>query len=168
MMIEAPPPLRVGHVIYNDKQRVADFIATLLPKGPDWHWDTANFNALGVVRKSAASEDVYELIGGVIYHNYRPHAKDIEITAAFTSSRWCLPDTMRQLLDFPIRQLGCTRFTMRTSKKRNKPARRFAEHLGFIVEGTQRRGWDGKNDLILYGLLLDQFEWLKKVKYERP
>lgn len=158
------PVIRQGNVIYNDDERVAEFIIPMLPKGPVWHWD--NFRALGVVRRSADPE-VLELIGGVIFHNYRPHARDIEITAAFNSPRWCLPDTIKQILAFPIEQLGCTRCTARTARN-NKHARLFNERLGFKVEGVQRRAFDGKpsprGDTIMYGLLLDQFEWLRKVK----
>ena len=147
-------PFLVGSVLYNDKAKVAQIVASLLPKGPVWSWE--NFSALGVVRRG-------NLIGGVIYSNYRPHANDIEITAAFSSPDWCLPDTIKQILAFPIQQLGCTRCTARTAR-RNKPARQFNERLGFKVEGVQRKAYDGKQDIIIYGLLLDQFDWLKKVK----
>lgn len=136
-------------VLFGADKKVAAYVLSRFPGNPMWE----QFKALGVVRHGA-------LIGGVVFHNYHPAASDIEISAAFDSPLWCLPRTVEQLFSYPIAQLKCQRITARTSR-RNKPARSFLERLGFRVEGVLRRAHDGKQDVILYGLLIEQSSWLK-------
>lgn len=144
-------PFLVGNVLYNDSQKVADFILSQFPGIDVAHWES--FTALGVVQKEA-------LVGGVVFHHYHPRAKDIEISAAFANARWCLPNTVKQLFSYPLNQLGCTRISARTGR-RNSRARAFLERLDFRVEGVARRAYDGKQDVIHYGLLVPECGWLK-------
>jgi len=91
---------------------------------------------------------------------YHPEAADVSITGAFTSPAWCLPQTMKQIMAYPLQTLQCKRCTSKSARK-NKPNRRFLERLGFVVEGVQRRAYDGKQDIILYGVLLEELKWKK-------
>jgi RimJ/RimL family protein N-acetyltransferase len=135
-------------VLYGADEAVARLVKRLsgVNKG-DWPW----FRALGVVKGDT-------LVGGVVFHNYRPEAYDIEITAGFSTPRWCSPATLTQILRYPITQLGCRRCTARTAMS-NRKARFFLERLGFECEGVMRRAYDGKEDMLVYGVLREQLAW---------
>lgn len=103
------------------------------------------FSALGVIHQN-------EIVAGVVYHNYRKQAGDIEVSVAATDPIWCLPDTLRRLFRYPFQQLGVQRITCITSRK-NKRCRRLIEGLGWKLEGTHRKAYDGVDDAMSYGML---------------
>jgi len=136
-----------NNVLYGADQSVADMVKALC--GLVCQWD--HYAALGVVRDHA-------LIGGVVFHDYRPQAADIEITAGFTTPRWCSPATFGEIMRYPLVQLDLERCTARVASG-NHPARRFLERLGFIEEGRLRRGRDGVQDDVIYGVLREEGRW---------
>lgn len=102
-----------------------------------------------------------ELIGGVVYHDYRPSCKDIQMSIAATTARWATPGTVRWLLAFPFFQYGCQRVTALVPRK-NKRSRRFNEGIGFKLEGVVRRGF-GNDDCMIYGMLKTEAKkWFKE------
>lgn len=139
----------VNGVLYGEDQQVAEFVRNLV--GLKGRWETCS--ALGVVKDG-------ELLGGVVFHDYRPAADDMELSAAFTSPKWCSARTLTQMLRYPMLQLRLKRATARTAES-NWIARDFLERLGFEQEGCLRRAYDGQQDMILYGCLRDQFFWRK-------
>jgi hypothetical protein len=149
-------PYLIGSVLYNDTERVAKFVADRVPLmagrtfqfGPD---GKPRFVALGVVRRG-------KFAAGVVFHNY--HGHDIEMSAAADDPLWCLPETLRQLFAYPFAQLNCVRMTTITGRK-NKRARKIDERLGFRLEGVVRKGIDGKEDAVIYGLLKSECKWIK-------
>lgn len=92
-------------------------------------------------------------IAGVVYHDYRGHS--IQLSMASTSPRWCTRTTLRHLLGYPFLQLGVARITACTAKG-NKQLRSLVERLGFQLEGRLRRGFDGRRDMLIYGLLREE------------
>lgn len=141
----------IGSVLYNADEKVATCVLAMLPHLTG-RWAPGMFRALGVFRRG-------QLIGGVVFHDYNEARRDISITAAFTSPAWCLPDTMRQIMAYPLDKLKCTRCTARTTRG-NKAARAFNERLGFKVEGVSRSGPKAsKKDIIMYGVLLEELKW---------
>lgn len=135
----------VGSILIGEDQAVAALVGSKIPG-----FAPVKFTALGVVRNQ-------KLVGGVIYHNYSRHG--IEVTGAFDDPRWALPQTMRALFDYPFQQLGCVRITAVIAKK-NKRSRRLCEGLGFRLEGVARKGFDGKQDACIYGMLREECKWL--------
>lgn len=57
--------------------------------------------------------------------------------------------------------LGALRLTCHV-RKSNKRARHYVERLGWKIEGCKRKGFDGKRDCIIYGLLRENCAWLGK------
>lgn len=141
-------PAIVDGILYGMDDKVLDFVRDWLPR------DMGPCVALGIMRNGV-------MIGGVVYHAYYPEAKDIEASAAFSTSAWFRPRTTRALFAYPFEQLGCERLTLRTPRK-NKAARRFAEHAGFKLEGVRRRAHDGRQDQMIYGLLKSECRYLGK------
>ena len=149
--MNAMAPAVVNDVLYGADRQVADFVAGLVGLKAGWE----QYVALGVVKGD-------DLVGGVVFHGYRPAAKDVEITAGFTTPRWCSPATFTQIMRYPINQLGCERCTARTAAA-NAPARRFLERLGFQLEGRLRQGYDGVDDMLVYGVLKAEGRWRRVV-----
>lgn len=136
-------------VLYGQDMAVAQFVAGLLrePKGAE---DFIPCTALGIVKDG-------ELIGGVIYNNY--HGHDIQMTIASTDKRWATRHTLLHLLGYPFNQLNCKRITA-VSARRNKVARDMLLRLGFSLEGVVRKGMDGIQDAMIYGMLKHECKWI--------
>ncbi len=96
------------------------------------------------------------LIAGAVYHNYRDY--DIEISFAADSAKWATRTHIREIFHYPFNQLGCVRLTTVTGRK-NKRARKLDEGLGFKLEGVIRKGYDGKQDANVYGMLKHECKW---------
>lgn len=97
------------------------------------------------------------LVAGVTFYDHRGHS--VMMAGAATSARWALRrDIMKEMFQFPFRELGCERMQS-TVAVDNLRSRRFTEGIGFEQEGLLRRAYNGK-DAILYGMLRDECPWL--------
>lgn len=115
------------------------------------------FQAIGVARDG-------EPIAGMVAHNWRRHGpgrNDVELSfAVATPGRWATRGVIRALLTYPFRTLDCGRATTVVGAS-NAACRRLMDSLGFQQEGLHRRGLDGIEDAITYGLLRDDAaRWL--------
>jgi RimJ/RimL family protein N-acetyltransferase len=95
------------------------------------------------------------LIGGVVFNQYQPQYRNIEVSFAASRSNWLTPNLVTGILSYAFDQLGCNRITSLTPKKLRK-ARQFLQKFGFKHEGTVRFGY-GDDDTIISGLLAS--EW---------
>jgi len=136
-------PLTAQTSLLVDK-RIIEWVANRIHTASDNDWRKQNAEALGIVYKG-------ELIAGVIYHNYFPCYKNIELSMAATSPKWAQRTSIRALLDYPFNQLGVQRVTTLTPKK-NQRAIKFNLGIGFQIEGDMRQGY-GDDDMIIAGLL---------------
>ena len=100
-----------------------------------------------------------QVIAGVIFNNFRPSCRDVHLTIAADSAGWISRDSLRTIFEYVFIQLGCLRLTVTIAKK-NKRARRLAEGLGFEYEGKLRKGFDGVEDCIIYGMLHNECRWI--------
>lgn len=107
-------------------------------------------NAIGVVDEQGT------VVGGVIYHNWQPVFRTIDLSFAADTPRWLTPALVRALLSYPFSELACQRVTTLTPK-RNRRARAFLERFGFKREGCVKRGF-GADDAIISGLLVEEWE----------
>ncbi len=146
----ATPVQVLDAVLYGADAHVLAFMRDRLPSVRDW----GPCAALGIVRDGT-------LIGGVVFNNFHPEVGDVLISAAFDTSAWFRPRTVRRVFAFPFDHLGCARLSDHVPRKL-KPARRFAEKAGFRLEGVKRRGFDGRQDLMLYGMLREECRFLKE------
>jgi RimJ/RimL family protein N-acetyltransferase len=100
--------------------------------------------AIGVVNDE-------QILGGVVFSDYRPMFSSIEASFASASPRWLTPNLVRSILSYPFDQLGVNRISSHTPRKAG-PARRFLQKFGFVEEGVMREGF-GDDDCIVSGLL---------------
>ena len=136
-------------LVFNDDFAVGEWVARRIPyigSAKDW----GAFRAIGIAKGDKP-------IAGAVYNNSRGF--DMEINFAADSPHWCTRGMLSGIFSYPFIQCGCTRVSV-TTAKRNARARRFIEGLGFKQEGCIRRGLDGKQDAILYGMQHEQCRWL--------
>ena len=144
-------PVIVGSLLIGADEMVAEMVRQHTPVSHVREFGFGPCVAFGIVRSG-------RLIGGVVFNNYRGH--DIHVSVAFNGRGRVLPGDVRALCDYPFGQLGCKRVTAITGKK-NKRARKILERIGFTLEGVARRGLDGFEDAMIFGLLRENCKWLK-------
>ena len=128
---------------------VAAWVAARIPQ-MEGAGDFGPCQAVGVVSESG------EALGGVVFHNWQPRFKNIEVSFASASPRWLSRNLIRGILSYPYAQLGCARITAVTPRRATS-ARRFLDVFGFRREGLVRRGF-GTDDAVISGLLRTEWE----------
>lgn len=101
-------------------------------------------------------------VAGVVYSDYRhlPHGSDCRVTiCAEPGSKWARKDVLKALFKYPFEQAQCGRITAVISEK-NKHSIKFCEKLGFRKEGVLRRGYNGKTNALIFGLLKSECKYL--------
>lgn len=115
----------------------------------------------GMYTAHAVLTDKGEFVGGVIYSLYRGF--DVHVSAAVETGLTMRPHVIRAVFDYVFNQLGCKRCTIVTCRS-NKRARRFAEKIGFALEGVMKLGYDGTRDGLIYGILAADCRYLNGEK----
>lgn len=111
--------------------------------------------AFGPNRAMAVMSDRDEMLGGVVFHNWQPAYRNIEVSFASTGPRWLTRDLIQAILSYPFDALRVQRLTAVTPRQA-RPARQFLEKFGFRREGLVRHGF-GTDDAVISGLL--EKEW---------
>jgi RimJ/RimL family protein N-acetyltransferase len=112
----------------------------------------------------AAFEPGHGIVAVVLFHNYRK--TDIEIVlAAEPGKRWAYRDMMNAAMSYPF-LIGCHRVTAFV-RKDNPLSRKLVEQVGFKKEGKIRRASKDKTDLLVYGLLPEEYRFQRKEKNVR-
>jgi RimJ/RimL family protein N-acetyltransferase len=134
-------------VVGRDKE-VAAWVASLLPQ-IDGDEDFGPYTAIGVTSESGDPS------AGVVFHNFVPRYRGLEITMASVTPRWVTRDVLRGIMAYPFEQLDCVAVRTVTPRK-NKAALRFNRKMGFKIDGVMRRGF-GSQDAIVCSMLAK--EW---------
>lgn len=139
-------------LVFGQDAAIASWVASKIPRMRGQGFP-ADSRAIGVVKRG-------KLVAGIVYHNYLPEYRNIEISMAADSPLWATKAIIGALLRYPFVQLNCFRVTTCTSA-RNKRALKFNYGIGFKKEGVIRRGC-GNHDMIICGMLKKEAErWLK-------
>lgn len=107
--------------------------------------------ALGI-----AIDDV--LIAGVVYHEWRPAYRSVQMSIAAASPKWATKGNLRAIFAYPFLDLKANRATAITPK-RNRRARHLIEGTGFKLEGCARKGFLS-DDAVIYGMLRNECRWI--------
>ena len=94
-------------------------------------------------------------VAGVVFNCFRngEFGNDVSVTiAGETRIPWARPAVLRALFGYPFLAWDCARITA-IIKEGNEPSISFCKSLGFRKEGVVRRGWDGKTNALVFGLL---------------
>lgn len=102
----------------------------------------------------------------VVYNSYiRATSIDMHVAASVTG-RWLTRPFLAATFKYPFEQLGVRRVTARIGAN-NPKAKSFLESLGFLHEGTIRKGWEPTVDLLIYGLLKEECRFLGSMCYRK-
>ena len=97
-----------------------------------------------------------QILAAVVYHGYNEFSTGRKSCwasiASLPHSNWCTRRYLKAILTYPFEGLGVCVLQVMTARA-NKDARRFNEKLGFKRVGPARRGFDGRQDAILYDML---------------
>lgn len=98
-----------------------------------------------------------ELIAVVLFDGYNGASICMHV-AAVPGAHWMTREYLYFCFAYPFRQLGVKKILGLVGSG-NLPARRFDEHLGFVLEATLKDAHpDG--DLLVYGMHLEACRWL--------
>lgn len=105
----------------------------------------------GLYKALSLLSDSDEFLGAVMLEGCR-QGVDVQMSAAAETPIVWTPEVLYFIFHYVFVILGCARCTALTAKT-NKRSRAFLEGLGFVLEGNLRRGYDGRRDALIYGLL---------------
>lgn len=108
----------------------------------------------------AVFDEQDNLCAGIVVSNFR--GTDCELSIAAETARWAKKGVCQYIFDYVFNKLGCIRCTSIIQKIPNtRRARKFAEGMGFVLEGNLRLAYDGKTDALVYGLLRAECRFLE-------
>lgn len=97
------------------------------------------------------------IIAGVSYDNYNGACMQMHV-AAEPGARWLTREFLRICFAYPFKQCRVNKVIGLVGSG-NEPARRFDEHLGFVLEATLK-GAHPDGDLLVYSMDRAQCRWL--------
>lgn len=111
---------------------------------------------LGVV------DDKGKALAGVVFNRYRKmkYGNDVCVNIVVTDKRWAQRWVIRYLFDYAFNKAGCTRMTA-VIREGNEKSVRLCTKLGFKKHGVIPRGFNGKSNALVFGMLKEQCKWLK-------
>lgn len=138
--------------VYGANALVAEFVARLCP-------GLNHFDDFGEEFQAIGFEKGGKLIAGGVYYRYTGF--DVNFAFAAADPSWATKKSLKTIMQHAFDELGCIRMTAVTGRK-NKKARKFLERFGFVEEGKKRKGLNGKEDLMIYGLMKEEGRWYGK------
>ena len=130
---------------YGFDKPVADFVARHIP-GCERGFH--NPRCIGVVADGV-------LIAGIVYHDWRPEAGVIQMSAAAISAKWLAPKVLHAIFAYPFELIG-VQMVVLLVRDSNARMKRIAERFGFTGHIIPRLA--GRNEAeIIYTLTDDQW-----------
>ncbi len=137
-------------LIYGEDKRVSDWVAERilgigrhgLSKGP----------AIGVMSDG-------RLIAGVVYNEYQPEHRTMQLHIASSSPMWARKETIRDLLAYPFLQLGVYKCWVQTPID-NEKSLKATKHIGFQVEAVLRHHFGIGRNGVISGMVLPEYKQL--------
>jgi len=143
----------VDRLIFGKSEDVAKWVAERLPEVVDGF---AHPQAIGVM-----SDDGKRMIAGVVYSDYHPDAKTMQLHIAADSPMWARPEIIMALLAYPFMQIGVFKAWVAISEG-NMKSLRATTHIGFKDEGVLIHQFGpGKHAVMRYMLRPDYLKMLE-------
>jgi RimJ/RimL family protein N-acetyltransferase len=133
-----------------DKQ-VADWVAERIPD--------VDGDGFGDCRAIGVLSDRGQIICGVVFHDYAPIAKTMQLSIAASNPMWARKETIKQLLSYPFGQLNIFKCWI-TIPHDNLMSLRMTEHIGFKYEATMRHQFGKDRHAVLKRMFKPDYEEL--------
>lgn len=105
------------------------------------------------------------LLAGIVYHDYQPDHRTIQMSAAATSPMWAHRLTIGVFLSIPFEQLGCFKVWTATPHD-NTPAIKVNLKAGFTVDGVLDHQFGPDRHAVICRLLEPDYQRLYKREYD--
>jgi len=138
------------HLVFEQDNLVADWVAERMhgfERGEEFQPCTA----IGI-------SDGRQLVAGVVYNHFR--AGNVEMSMCAVTPLWAQRRFLKVFFGYPFSQLECHRVTA-TAARKNRRARKMLAGLGFQLEGVIRKGYDCRQDAMIYGMLKHECKWIR-------
>ena len=137
--------LLLGH-----SSAVARWVGERIPYGGDF----GPCQAVGVL-----SRDEGRLLAGVVYHEYQPDFRSVQLSIASDSPMWARRSNIAGLLSIPFLQMNCYRAWLATPID-NTRALKVNEHIGFTREAVCHSAFGEGRHGVLMRMLRPEFDKL--------
>lgn len=134
------------NLLYGYDGVVSAWVANMIPHVTEFE----KCAAIGVVRNDA-------IIAGMVYHDYQPEARTIQLSMAASSPRWAVREIIKGFLDYPFIQLGVYKVWTATPIG-NIRAIRVNEKTGFKREAVLAHHFGPRNHAVICRMLAPEYE----------
>lgn len=98
-----------------------------------------------------------KLIAGVVYHDYQPEARIIQMSMAAISPMWAKKEIIWKLLQYPYDQLDCFKILLSISVD-NIKALKTMKHIGFVQEAILNHNYGKDKHAVILGMLKPDYQ----------
>lgn len=145
----------IDRLVFGEDKFISDWVKERIPHMKDGSF--GEHTAIGVLNKQET-----EIIAGVVYHDYLPQYRTIQLSMAADNPLWAKKDIIKSLLFYPFRQLNVYKvFTITPIS--NKIAIKVNEHIGFKREAVLAHSFGRKRHAVICRILSPEFKKLYEV-----
>lgn len=117
--------------------------------------DLGSYAAFGVtIDKRPVAACIFNL-----FHEME-HGNDMRVIIVATDPRWCQRNVLKVLFEYVFVTAKCSRLTA-LIREGNERSVKLCTGLGFRKEGVLRRGYNGKTNALIFGMLRSECKWLE-------
>lgn len=132
------------NIIYGQDEVILSWVKQRIPHVSDF----GPAKALGVFDG--------ELIAGVVFHDYQPEYKTMQVSMAASTPKWASRGTIRELLAYPFIQLGIQKIWTATPHTSERVIA-FNKGIGFKQEAVLARHF-GDSHAVICRMFLKDYE----------
>ena len=114
-------------LLYGQDQAVAEWVSRNIP-----HMAGAAFGPMAAIGVTSQEGN---LLAGVVFHDYQPKFRTMQISMAAASPKWATRNTIRLLLSYPFMRCGVEK-VWTAMPHTNERAIRFNKGIGFVQEAV--------------------------------
>lgn len=123
-------------LIFGHSEKLATWAAHQIPQMRG----NPSFGPCQTIGIASGSDEHAQLYGVVVFHDYLPHLRTIQISNAARTPKWLTKGVIRAVLYYPFMQLNCYR-VWGAIPHTNTRAIRLNKGLGLKVDGTLRHAF---------------------------
>lgn len=138
----------MSSLVYGHDAEIAGWVEDFIPH--------MNGNGFGPSKALGVMSNTGSLMAGVVFHDYQPELGTIQLSMAAQNPMWARRSTIRDLLEYPFRQLGVYK-VWTAIPHTNTKAIRVNEHIGFKKEATLAHHFGQKKHCVVCRMLLPDY-----------
>ena len=146
-----------SRLVFDDKQRVADWVSDQMPNGATWH----DYYAMG-------AEVNGDLVSGIVFEEYNGHNANVHIAVSKPTKLFL--DLLDHAFVYAFQTMGVQRLTGLVEADNHK-ALRLDLKIGFQVEATMTSAGSSGQDVIILVLWPENYRGTRlwgKTESKRP